>query len=113
MIFNNSSFQTVIYSETAYDNQTDVSQGIYQGERADCRLNIKLGQVTLSGLERVPKGTKLEVTSSFINQKKTLLFQTKFVIDENGMLNVTLTEIATMRSSTIAISYDSEAVQNV
>ncbi|PAV63640.1 hypothetical protein WR25_05803 [Diploscapter pachys] len=90
--------EVVIHSETAFDNQTNVSQGIYQGERADCQLNIKLGQVTLNGLKRVPKGNKLE---------------TKFVIDENGMLNVTLTELATKKSSTIVISYDSEAVRNV
>ncbi|PAV84032.1 hypothetical protein WR25_14461 [Diploscapter pachys] len=88
--------ETVIHSETAFDNQTSVSQEIYQGERANCRLNIKLGQVTLDGLKRVPKGNKLE---------------TKFVIDENGMLNVTLTELATKKSSTIEISYDSEAAR--
>ncbi|PAV67055.1 hypothetical protein WR25_18393 [Diploscapter pachys] len=90
--------ETVIHSETEIDNQTNVSQGIYQGERVDCRLNIKLGQVTLNGLKRVPKGNKLE---------------TKFVIDENGILNVTLTELATKKSSTVEISYDSEAVRNV
>ena len=59
---------------TEEDNQTQVDVCVYEGERQCTDGNNKLGEFTISGIQRAKRGEpKVEV---------------KFDIDANGMLNV-------------------------
>ncbi len=74
---------------TSVDNQTSIRLTIYQGERemaADCR---KLGEVHVRNLPPMPAGVpQLEVT---------------FLVDSNGVLNVSATERRSGRRATLQV----------
>jgi len=78
---------------TADDNQTKVEISVLQGERAEARLNKRLGNFHLEGIMPAPRGVpKIKVT---------------FDIDANGILSVTAKDEATGRDQKITISASS------
>ena len=78
---------------TADDNQTKVEISVLQGERAEARLNKRLGNFHLEGILPAPRGVpKIKVT---------------FDIDANGILSVTAKDEATGRDQKITISASS------
>ena len=78
---------------TADDSQTKVEISVLQGERAEARLNKRLGNFHLEGLLPAPRGVpKIKVT---------------FDIDANGILSVTAKDEATGKDQKITISASS------
>jgi len=78
---------------TADDNQTKVEISVLQGERAEARLNKRLGNFHLEGIMPAPRGVpKIKVT---------------FDIDANGILSVTAKDEASGRDQKITISASS------
>ena len=75
---------------TATDNQTNVEVHVLQGERPLARDNRTLGRFQLVGLPSAPRGVpQVEVA---------------FDIDANGIVNVTVKDMATGRQQKITIS---------
>ena len=78
---------------TADDSQSKVEISVLQGERAEARLNKRLGNFHLDGLMPAPRGIpKIKVT---------------FDIDANGILSVTAKDEATGKDQKITISASS------
>jgi molecular chaperone DnaK len=78
---------------TADDSQSKVEISVLQGERAEARLNKRLGNFHLDGLVPAPRGIpKIKVT---------------FDIDANGILSVTAKDEATGKDQKITISASS------
>ena len=78
---------------TADDSQSKVEISVLQGERAEARLNKRLGNFHLDGLMPAPRGIpKIKVT---------------FDIDANGILSVTAIDEATGKDQKITISASS------
>jgi len=74
---------------TFMDDQTAVDFSVYQGERELVKDNRKLAHFTLRGLEALPAGVpRLEVT---------------FLVDANGILNVTARDLRTGREQSIDV----------
>ncbi len=74
---------------TAADNQTAVTVSVFQGERKMASDNRLLGQFNLEGIPPAPRGMpKIEV---------------KFDIDENGILNVSATDLGTDKEASVKI----------
>lgn len=75
---------------TAADMQTAVTIHVFQGERAMSADNTSLGEFNLEGLPPAPRGVpKIEVT---------------FDIDASGILSVTASDLATLKSRSITIT---------
>ena len=75
---------------TASDSQTSVTIHVLQGEREFAKDNRTLGRFDLSGIPPAPRGVpQVEV---------------EFVIDANGILQVTATDEATSKSADIKIT---------
>ncbi len=75
---------------TASDNQTSVTIHVLQGEREFAKDNRTLGRFDLTGIPPAPRGVpQVEV---------------EFVIDANGILQVTATDKATGKSADIKIT---------
>lgn len=84
--------KTRVYT-TEEDYQTQVDVCIYEGERACTDANNKLGEFTISGLERAKRGEpQVEVT---------------FEIDANGILNVSAKDKKTGAKAQTTISQNS------
>jgi len=80
--------QTQSYT-TAWDNQTNVSIGVYEGERVMFKDNNVLGEFTLDGIPPAPRGEPvIEVT---------------FEVDANSILDVTAVDKSTGRKNNITI----------
>ena len=78
---------------TAADSQTEVEVHVLQGERPMAAQNRTLGKFKLSGIPTAPRGVpQIEVT---------------FVIDANGILNVTAKDNATGKDQKITITSSS------
>ena len=83
LISRNTQVPTVVKEifTTAYDNQTSVDVKIYQGERPKTIDNLLLGEFSLSGIDKKPRGVpKIEVT---------------FQVDANGILSVIAEDLDT------------------
>lgn len=75
---------------TIEDGQTSIWFRIYQGERQMASDNVKLGEFTVDGIPRAPRGvSKVEVT---------------FDIDADGILTVSAVDLATHREHRITVS---------
>ncbi|MBG81132.1 MAG: molecular chaperone DnaK [Phycisphaerae bacterium] len=75
---------------TAADNQTSVTIHVLQGEREFAKDNRTLGQFDLTDIPSAPRGMpQIEV---------------EFAIDANGMINVSATDKATVKSHNIQIT---------
>ena len=82
---------------TVRDNQTEVLCEVVQGENRMADLNTKLGSFVLDGIQPAPRGVpQIEVT---------------FKIDENGILNVTATDLATQNTKSIEITSANKMTQ--
>ena len=82
---------------TVRDNQTEVLCEVVQGENRMADLNTKLGSFVLDGIQPAPKGVpQIEVT---------------FKIDENGILNVTATDLANGNTKSIEITSANKMTQ--
>jgi L1 cell adhesion molecule like protein len=82
---------TKTYS-TVYDNQTEMSIGVYEGERTLIKNNNLLGTFTLSGIPPAPHGVpQIDVT---------------FEIDLNNILKVTAVEKSTRKRYNITVTDD-------
>ena len=82
---------------TVRDNQTEVLCEVVQGENRMADLNTKLGSFVLDGIQPAPRGApQIEVT---------------FKIDENGILNVTATDLATQNTKSIEINSTNKMTQ--
>jgi molecular chaperone DnaK len=78
---------------TAADNQTGVTVKVYQGERAMAEDNRVLGEFSLEGIPSAPRGVpQIEV---------------KFDIDQNGILNVSATDLGTNKEASVRIEQSS------
>jgi L1 cell adhesion molecule like protein len=77
---------------TVYDNQTDMSIGVYEGERALIKNNNYLGHFSLSGIPPAPYGVQEVVVT--------------FEIDLNNILSVTAVERSTGKGDNIIITDD-------
>lgn len=77
---------------TTDDYQTDVTFGIYEGERPMVRDNHKLGKITIGGIPPAKAGVP------------ELLV--KFQIDQNGILHATVKDEATGSSESVTIKND-------
>jgi heat shock protein 1/8 len=81
---------------TAADDQTQVNVEVYEGERQCTDGNNKLGQFTISGIERAKRGEpKVEV---------------KFDLDANGILNVTARDQVTGAEAAVSIDNASKGL---
>ena len=82
---------------TVRDNQTEVLCEVVQGENRMADLNTKLGSFVLDGIQPAPRGVpQIEVT---------------FKIDENGILNVTATDLANDNTKSIEITSANKMTQ--
>ena len=75
---------------TASDDQTAVSFQVYEGDRVMSADNHKLGNFTLSNIEKAPKGEAN--------------FEVIFAIDANGILNVSAKDTKTGNKNEITIN---------
>jgi L1 cell adhesion molecule like protein len=83
--------QTITYT-TVYDNQANVSFGVYECEIAMTKNKTSVGKFELTGIPPAPRGVpQIEVT---------------FHIDANGMLNVTAVENSTGKENKITVAID-------
>jgi len=81
---------------TEQDDQTQVDVEVYEGERQCTDGNNKLGQFTISGIERAKRGVpKVEV---------------KFDLDANGILNVTARDQVTGAEAQVSIDNASKGL---
>jgi molecular chaperone DnaK len=76
------------------DNQIAVNIVVFQGEDEEADKNVLLGEFTLTGLRKVPKG-ELDIEVSFD-------------IDANGIVKVAAKDLATGKEQTIMISATSK-----
>ncbi|ORX51520.1 hsp71-like protein [Piromyces finnis] len=75
---------------TCHDNQSSVRFRVCQGERSLVKDNIILGELTIEGITKAPRGeTKFDLT---------------YEIDKNGVFNVSAVERGTGLSKAITIS---------
>ena len=75
---------------TTEDGQTAMTFEIYQGERPMASDNVKLGEFTVDGIPRAPRGvSKVEAT---------------FDIDADGILTVSVVDLTTHREHRITVS---------
>lgn len=75
---------------TYEDNQTAVTINVYEGNRAMCKENNKIGSFNLDGIIPAPRGVpKIEVT---------------FDVDHNGVLTITAKDTQTSRSANLTVS---------
>lgn len=75
---------------TYEDNQTAVTINVYEGNRAMCKENNKIGSFNLDGIIPAPRGMpKIEVT---------------FDVDNNGVLTITARDKQTSRSANLTVS---------
>nr|AVA07269.1 heat shock protein 70 [Frankliniella occidentalis]AWT57816.1 heat shock protein 70 [Frankliniella occidentalis] len=75
---------------TYEDNQTAVTINVYEGNRALCKENNKIGSFNLDGIIPAPRGVpKIEVT---------------FDVDHNGVLTITAEDKQTNKSANLTVS---------
>ncbi|MED6138531.1 hypothetical protein PIB30_075020 [Stylosanthes scabra] len=82
---------------TIYDNQDNVLEQVYEGERSKASDNNLLGQFTLSGIPPAPRGHPIMVC---------------FDIDSNGILCVSAKENTTGNRNQITITDDKGRMSN-
>ena len=81
--------RSLVFS-TVEDNQTEVEINVYQGEREIAEENKLLGNFTLTGIVKAPKGIpRIEVL---------------FSIDINGILTVTAIDLSTKNKKEVVVS---------
>jgi len=83
---------------TTYDNQTEMSFKVYEGENPMAKDNHLLGQFTFTGLTPAPEGAGIEVT---------------FDIDADGIGCVTATEESTGRQQSLSFENSASALKSV
>jgi len=77
---------------TCENGQTSIDVPIFEGERKNCDGNHKLGEFTISGIEKAKKGeAKVDMT---------------FEIDSNGLLTVTARDQVTGATANVSIQHD-------
>jgi molecular chaperone DnaK len=81
--------RSLVFS-TVEDNQSEVEINVYQGEREIAEENKLLGNFTLTGIQKTPKGiARIEVL---------------FSIDINGILTVTAIDLSTKNKREVVVS---------
>ncbi len=81
--------RSLVFS-TVEDNQSEVEINVYQGEREIAEENKLLGNFTLTGIQKAPKGiARIEVL---------------FSIDINGILTVTAIDLSTKNKREVVVS---------
>jgi len=77
---------------TCENGQTSIDVPIFEGERKNCDGNHKLGEFTISGIQKAKKGeAKVDMT---------------FEIDSNGLLTVTAQDQVTGATANVSIQHD-------